>query len=124
MRSGCMGTSGSFNNRSSSSSLRRYSAVDMLTSQIATGVSSHAKMAALRPDREYALTDGFRYRLSDHSDDRTAGARAADPAAGWLGLRKRSSPPDAASGSATPNNSNRDAKLTATTGRASGPVMN
>jgi hypothetical protein len=33
MRSGCIGTSGSFSNRSSSSSLRLYSAVDMVTSQ-------------------------------------------------------------------------------------------
>jgi hypothetical protein len=90
----------------------------------ATALSRHAKMAVLRPDREYELTTGFPYRLGDHSDDRTAGASAANWAAGWPGLRKRSSPPDAASGSARPNSSNRETKLTATTGRASGRVIN
>jgi hypothetical protein len=90
----------------------------------ATALSRHEKMAALRPDRKYDAAIGFPYRLIDHSDDRTAGASAENRAAGWLGLRKRSSPSDAASGSPRPNNSNREAKLTATTERASGRVMN
>ena len=43
---------------------------------------------------------GLPHRWGDHTDDITAGASAADPAAGCPGLRKRSSPSGAASGSA------------------------
>ena len=70
-----------------------------LKSRIAPALR-HTNMAAPRLVREYELEPGFRYRRSDHSDDRIAGASAGKPAAGCPGLRKRSSPPDAASGSA------------------------
>ena len=51
-------------------------------------------------------------------EDSTAGAKAGAFAAGWAGLRKRNSPPGAASGSGRPNNSRRDEQVIATTDRA------
>lgn len=80
--------------------------------------------AGSRPFQEYEALSCRTGGRCDQTDDITAGASAAMPAAGWPGLRNRSSPPGAASGSPNPNNSSREMNVTATTGRASGLVMN
>jgi hypothetical protein len=45
-------------------------------------------MAKLWPDREYELASRFPYRSADHTDDITAGAKAAIPrrVRGFMGI--------------------------------------